>query len=417
MKTKILMMMIAALLTISLVQAATTSTTGDPTIGFKELRITYLNQDPDPVEPGNTVDVRFKIENVGEKAIKNLKVELIPAFPLSFEQGEAPVQIIGNIDPYIQEERGIVVRWKLRTSPDAAEGDVDIKIRYTTNDGQSYTQLPDITVHVESVEKILSVEKVTIEPQSVRPGQQAKITFALKNLADSYLQNVKINLDLTDVPFGVLDSSTQKVNERIPNKANTKAEFTRVPNNDAELKVYNIPFTLTYMDSSGGTYEIDSKFGLKVDSEPEFVLNIEENKAVTAGSSGNIVLSISNTGPSDIKFVSIIVQDGQGYEVIGPSMKYLGNLQSDDFETEQYSLRIASDAKDEVKLSVNVVFKDAYNRAYERTEQLPMKIYSKSEATQLGLLPAKSSVGIIILVVVVLGIAAFVIFRRRSKRR
>ena len=45
--------------------------------------VTLINQEPDPVSPGNSVDLRFRIENRGGDTLKDVEVKLEPEFPLT----------------------------------------------------------------------------------------------------------------------------------------------------------------------------------------------------------------------------------------------------------------------------------------------------------------------------------------------
>ncbi|MFH1649878.1 MAG: hypothetical protein ABIA93_04980, partial [Candidatus Woesearchaeota archaeon] len=291
-----LVLVIALLIILPMAQAVTTSTIGDPTIGSSDLSITFLNQDPDPVDPGSIVDVRFKVENIGEDSLKNLRVELIPEYPLSLEPTDNATRNLGIVDPYIKDERAIVLKWRLQVDPRASEGEYELKVKYSTGTSQATTQVRGFYVSVESTEKVLAIDSVKADPELVKPGYETKVSFALDNLADSYVRNVKVTLDLTDLPFGVAGSSTQQVVSNIPQGETRSVDFRLIANNDAELKVYNVPFTLTYQDTAGTTYTTTSSFGLRVDATPQYVTNIEEQGPITSGSTGDVTLSISNTG-------------------------------------------------------------------------------------------------------------------------
>ena len=46
------------------------------------LRVTLVNQEPDPAEPGSYMDVRFRIENYGSGNAEFVEFEIIPEYPL-----------------------------------------------------------------------------------------------------------------------------------------------------------------------------------------------------------------------------------------------------------------------------------------------------------------------------------------------
>jgi len=47
------------------------------------LKVTFVSQTPDPVEPGKVVEIRWKIENIGSAAAEDVMFELLPEYPFS----------------------------------------------------------------------------------------------------------------------------------------------------------------------------------------------------------------------------------------------------------------------------------------------------------------------------------------------
>ncbi|MFH1649033.1 MAG: hypothetical protein ABIA93_00610, partial [Candidatus Woesearchaeota archaeon] len=126
---------------------------------------------------------------------------------------------------------------------------------------------------------------------------------------------------------------------------------------------------------------------------------------------------ISNTGPSDINYVTFTLLDSKGYEVVGPRQKYIGNLQSDDFETEQFSIHIADDASRDENLTLHISYRDSYNRPYDDKVELLMHVYSTGEARKLGLLPAPNISGWIIFIIILVLVVGIWYWRRKRHKR
>ena len=69
---------------LTLIMIASVSAIESPSIG-----VSLMNQDPDPVGPGEYVDLRFRISNTKiDTLAKNFQVELDPAFPFSLDPGD-----------------------------------------------------------------------------------------------------------------------------------------------------------------------------------------------------------------------------------------------------------------------------------------------------------------------------------------
>ena len=102
-----------------------------------QVEVTLLNHDPDPVNSGNVVEVRFKVENTGEQTIEDFVIEIIPDYPFSLYSGTAQKnygKLIGGQDGI----DSIIVDYKLRIDEDAVEGDNEIKLRYTYGEAEKW---------------------------------------------------------------------------------------------------------------------------------------------------------------------------------------------------------------------------------------------------------------------------------------
>ena len=95
-----------------------------------DVRVTFINQDPDPVEPGSVVDVRFKFENIGSEKVDEVTVELLPEFPFSILPGTSPEQKLGSLHSQQIGENGVIIKFKLQVDDKANEGDNDLNLRY-----------------------------------------------------------------------------------------------------------------------------------------------------------------------------------------------------------------------------------------------------------------------------------------------
>src|SRR3989338_4611362 len=60
---------------------------------FALLNVTLLSQEPDPVEPGEVVEIRFNVQNFGSKNAEDAQLDILPDFPFSMYTGTASKQI------------------------------------------------------------------------------------------------------------------------------------------------------------------------------------------------------------------------------------------------------------------------------------------------------------------------------------
>ena len=64
--------------------------------------------------------------------------------------------------------------------------------------------LPTVTAQI-------AIESFAATPKTVPPGNEVTLTLTLENGGDQDIENVAVALDLTEVPFAPVDSSTEKI--------------------------------------------------------------------------------------------------------------------------------------------------------------------------------------------------------------
>jgi hypothetical protein len=106
--------------------------------GMVHLGAAFVNQNPSPANPGEYVDILFKIENRGTNISPNTTVELIPEYPFSLNPGVSSVQNLGTVNALQIGNDAFLVRYKLRVDDDAVNGDNEIKLKYFEGDGSVF---------------------------------------------------------------------------------------------------------------------------------------------------------------------------------------------------------------------------------------------------------------------------------------
>src|SRR3989344_3142313 len=155
---------------------------------YDSLRVTLVNQEPDPVEPGKYIDVRFRIENIGSEAAEEVVFELVPSFPFSLAPGDSAVQVLGTINSRDIDEKGTVVKYRIIVDEKAIDGENELKVRYNTKDS-GYSEPDAFEINVRSPDAIVSVDAIKVENDAVAPGEKSSLTITLKNNADSIMKD------------------------------------------------------------------------------------------------------------------------------------------------------------------------------------------------------------------------------------
>jgi len=376
-----------------------------------DMDATFLSQDPDPVEPGEFVDLRWKIENTGSDDLVDAYVRIDAEYPFSIE--ESSRRNLGTLSAIQEGEKSSIVKYRVRIDENAVEGEEEIKLYYSARNLAGEI-VDEVDVNIQSRQVVFGIQSIDITPENPAPGQTASVNITLANLNDPSLQNLKIKLDLAGTDVSTIGSIDEKIIKRLAGNSEATIPFNLFIDAAAESKMHKIPLIISYSDKFGRKETISSYFGLKVEAPPEYLVNLEESTIYVAKKPGEITLSISNIGAGNLNYVTMEIIPTEDYEVISNNLIYLGNLESDDFETGEFEIFVPK-YKKTIPLKTKISFKDSFNNPAEEVIEIPIRVYTTSEAVNLGLIKGKNPWGIILLVIVV-GIGIYY-FRKRRKAK
>lgn len=382
-----------------------------------DLRVSISMQDPDPVEPGKEVEASFKLENNGTTA-HDVVFEIVPEYPFSIVPGESLSKSVGTIGTSQDGKQNVIVRYRLKVAPEAVDDSYKIKVRYQSEGFDTWVMLENLRIKVQSRDAIISVDKFITEPSVVEPGAKTKLTILLKNYATSLLRDVKVALDLGNsetAPFSPVGSTNEKVLAYMEPQVSKSIEFELLVDPDAASKTYKIPVSIKYYDSLSKVYNKTNLVTVVVGGEPDVSIYVDSSTIYKAKSYGEMTVKIVNKGLPDMKFVNVRLSNSSNYRIISPAEVYIGNIDSDDYETADFKLYIEKTSDKKVALPLTVAYKDANNKNYRNVVNLELPIYSSSEAKKLGLSEGNGKFWWV--VVVVLAVAGFFGYRYWKKRR
>jgi len=169
-----------------------------------EIKITLLNQDPDPVAQGDVVEARFKIENQGSETYYDVEVEILPKYPFTIYSGEA-IQNIGRLRAGQTGADAVILGYKLRVDEFAVEGENEIELEVRTGDlGFSYTQ-DEFTIDVEEYD-IPEIKAYIRETDILQSNSRGTITIEIANVDEADIKFLQLTL-LPSTDYELLSSS------------------------------------------------------------------------------------------------------------------------------------------------------------------------------------------------------------------
>ncbi|MCK5321645.1 MAG: PLDc N-terminal domain-containing protein [Candidatus Aenigmarchaeota archaeon] len=355
-----------------------------------QIDFTMLRYEPMPAEPGKYVNVFIKVENPGNSRTDEITIEFADNYPFRLADEDDRVKNIGSLG--IDKEKSIVVEYRVIVDNNAVEGTNDLKLNYYQGEDKTIVIEEVFNIDIQTSTKIITISNVVSDPVYLSPGSVAEVMMDIKNLESSKLYDLKVSMDFSDttIPFSPFQSVPEKHINIIGGDESRSVTFNLIADPDAVSGIYNIPVSVNYEDSSGTTIESSYTISLVVNAVPKYKVDIKDSPLIAAGERGKVILSLSNIGSSEIKYLNLELLDTESYNLISVSSDYLGNVGSDDFETSEFEIKVNSDfSGSSLPLKVKMVYADSFNKEMEDTVYLNMKVYSVEELAELGV---KSSV-------------------------
>ena len=392
---------------------AATQSTQRP-VETSQIEVTLINQEPDPAEPGNYVDVRFKLDNNGSEEARNVEVEILHQYPFSLDPGREALRSAGTLQSRQRGDVGVIVKYRLRVDKNAVEGENEIRIKYRIDKGV-WVEPEEFFIDVQTYDAILAINSVSVDNDFFEPGSSGILRIGVVNEADSLIKDVKAWLDLGDIPFAPLGSTNEKSIYQIDAKKAHEFSFELLAKPEAESGVYQVPLKISYSDELNKGYIKNGTIRIIVNAKPDISVTLDKSEVYEPGKAGEIVVKVVNKGVTDIKFMNVKLGKSNNYKIISSDEVYLGNIDSDDFETADFDLFVENTNEKQVELPLTLEYKDANNNNYRDRISLKLDLYTAAEAKKFGLKKENGTVGFLIIVAIV--VAGLFYYRKRTKKR
>lgn len=219
------------------------------------VEVSLLNQDPYPAQPGNYVELVFKVENAGGVEVNDVLIELLPQYPFSFDSSVDATKRIGTLTLVQYGEKAVFVKYKVRVDKDAIDGENEIKLRYVydTNGRWENYIIKEFNVTVEDPRTDFDV---AIQDYSPLTGT---LSIAISNIGDQNADSVTVMLP-EQSSIDIIGSNKEIVGG-IETNDYTVSSFKVIPREDAPIIV-----RISYTDSIGIRREVEKAVLFKASS-------------------------------------------------------------------------------------------------------------------------------------------------------
>lgn len=265
----------------------------------------------------------------------------------------------------------------------------------------------------------LTIGSVSTSPEVIQPGEKVSLGINIKNNMNQDITDVVVKLNLNNaqqiIPFAPYQSSNEDKIDEINEDDNERANFDLITFSDASSGVYMIPVQATYILENGTSKEEDLGYiSVTINAKPKIDVS-SENSFLIKGQGGKITLKIINSGLGESKFLNVIVNSINGIKITSSSNVYVGNIDSNDFDSVDFNVIAIANAPNTISLPVEITYMDFMNNEITENKIISIKTYSQKEALSLGLI--KSNNTFLIVTVIISLVVVYFIYRTIRKRR
>ncbi|MBN2881310.1 COG1361 S-layer family protein [Candidatus Woesearchaeota archaeon] len=348
------------------------------------IRLTLLNQDPDPAEPGKYLELRWKVTKFGNDKLEDLKFELQPEYPFSFDKVDTPIKTVGTWMGTSDTDEYYTLYYKIKVADDALEGDYDLDLGYSYGDGLVTTQTYTVRVG-EKIEPELVLGEVKSSPiKLLGDTSENQISIELLNIGDDSAENVYASLDLPDGFKSSYSYSTEKnLGNIIAHSSATSTMYIDIEDYVKEGD-YQATLNVKYKKTDDDFYSnLQIPINLEVKGKPTFKIeSVEYSKnSIEPGDTVDIKLILKNTGSNDVESVSIkaFKESSQPIEFSEKS-DFIGTLNVDETGDGILTLDVDKNAMAK-KYLLDIEIRSIYNdEVFIQKEKIPLVIEPKTKA-------------------------------------
>ncbi|MBR9700438.1 hypothetical protein GOV11_01070 [Candidatus Woesearchaeota archaeon] len=423
-----------------------------------DLSVSLLDYTPDPVQPGQAIDLSLEIANSGDPS-SEAWVEIVEDYPFTVLPGgdserAKSLKVVSGTQK---------LQFRILVDKEAQDGLTPLRVRYGLSRATSAYEEMEFSIQIETFGARLGVDKVEQIPSRLIPGQQGKLKLTLTNYDDQPLENVDVLLDFTgthdintnmDNSIAVqamINARLEDVNRRIaaglsPLKgatpmgvqpdgtlpetsfkaiapvgigtlmrigtldpgASTTITFDVQAIPDVTPGIYAIPLFVNYNDEDNNPFHTKTEIPFVIDMGHDALVQLKSSSLRSTDFAGEVTVLVANRGQGELRYASIELGEGDFTLITAPSEVYLGSLAPG--ETAEATFMILPETED-LEIPVTLSFRDSFNNMNEVKNTLELEIINKNYYRDM---PYEMMLPWIILGLVVLALTAYFLSRLKK---
>lgn len=309
---------------------------------------------PSTIGPGDSGNLILTITNGGTEYARRVKLTVKSHSSITFDRSSYD---LGTIAPSGSTQISIPI--EISSSIEEYTTTVFFSISYFEGDSTGVTTIDTSASISISRRSLVQIEDVTWDKELIEPGDVVNVDVYVKNVGLGDLNDMTVELGNATLPFVSASGDIEVyLGDLSANDVRTAA-FSIIVNKDAETTAYRVPVTIKYYDESSVLHTDIKYIGLKISGQPDFIVTLEDDSAMYAGSTGELTISIANRGTATANFLTLRFDSTFD---ITPAEYYVGNLDPDDYETVTLSIDLSSVPAAKHPLLIEMAYKDPYNQ-------------------------------------------------------
>lgn len=344
------------------------TSTGDAGLILKDIQV------PDSVDPGDSFNISFKVENAWYTDSKEIYVYLEGGYPL-LNISPTESYYIMRLGYEVPSKTSAPLTFDLFVDESAPAGSYSVDVvlsyrRYSNALGVSggygrYREVIPITIEVKGDPNIEVFVKSST-PGEIKSGEGAEIYLEAVNTGTEEARNIIISSKSTEEIDVLWFSRMVYVGDVTPQKSKTAALSIDVDEN-VYAGEYALPIEVTYESPDGVKFSDSGKIDIPVEESVDFAVAPVKSSANSGEKEKMISFNIQNTGDNLAEEVKATLRASYPFTPTGNEF-FIGGLQPGDSATVSFHVDVDSDAASQ-RYPVDIIIQwEEDDKEYSKTE-------------------------------------------------
>jgi len=384
--------MILVGLCVLLVMISSASAQDSGFIGSSDIAAVLTNQNPNPVEPGEIVNIEIEIQNNGYSDAMSQVIEFVEEDPFSLLLAKDRIKTFNRIPL----QGSVKITYKVKVSAEAHTNTYDLNLKMYSENQPSLSTKKAVSVAVQGNPK-MTIQAVTLNPEVLEPSGSGELLITLRNAGTGTATQIQAELTPNSTAIVPILSGGLQYIDKLEPADSTVMSFRIGIDENADYKTYDSSLTLTYKDESNVEQTAIFSLGIPVTGTILLdVIKIEPNYE-----RGLLRIEIANKGTTTAKSVEakLMVDD----ELI--DIDYISQIKPNKQTTFDFPIQLSGKGK----LILNYIGPGLEQNSVEKDIVLSFILPTEGNGTTTAIIV------VIVLVVLYFLLRKFV-FKKKKKR-